>query len=240
MGRTPLTEEEKAARKAAREAAAQAAEEGQATQEETGQAEKTGESGEQLSEIELLRQIIGKQQAQIDALMKTGGGETAAGARDAVVTVLYIAEVSPRSVLTLPGYGSLRPNSYLQIPKMEFGGRFMSELARKLIDSRHLLVVDGLNEDERIRWNCDYKEGEVLSERAFDRILDLGTAQLCDIFSQLCPEHQRFVACRFITAKERNDNRVSLEKVKAINTLSRKNDPDGMLAPVLEAFKQEI
>lgn len=239
MARTPMTEEEKAARKAEREAAAAQA----AAEAESAKHSDTDTPNGSENEIEALKKIIQEQQQKIAALesentkSKNGGGSIG---KDEVVTVLYIAEVSDRSVLTLPGYGSLRPNSYLQVPKMEFGGKFMSELVRKMIDKRHIIVVDGLTQDERVRWNCDYKEGEILSERAFDRMLDFDMDRLCDMFAHLCPEHQRFVARRFITAKERNDNRVNFEKVKALNELSKKNDPDGMLKPVLEAFKQEI
>lgn len=162
------------------------------------------------------------------------------GAGDAVVTVMYMAEVSPENVLILPEYGSMRPNSSLDIPKKEFGGKFMSPLARKLIAKRHLIVVNGLTEDERRRWNCDYRDGELLDERAFDRLLDYDIKELADIFGILCPEHQRFVARRFISAGERGDNRVSFDKVKRLNDLSKANDPTGMFRPLMEKFKDQI
>lgn len=159
---------------------------------------------------------------------------------DEMVTIAYLAEVSPESELVLPGYGSMRPQSYIEVPKKEFGNKFMSTLVRKLIDKRHLIVLDGLTKDERERWNCDYKDGEVLDERTFDKMLDYPTPQLAEIFEKLCPEHQRFVARRMITAKEKGDNRISVSKAKAINDLSKRNDPNGMLKPVMEAFSAEI
>lgn len=159
---------------------------------------------------------------------------------DEMVTVAYLAEVAPNSELVLPGYGSMRPQSYIEVPKKEFGNKFMSTLARKLIDKRHLIVMSGLTQDERERWNCDYRDGEVLDERTFDKMLDYPTPKLAEIFEKLCPEHQRFVACRMITAKERGDNRISVEKARRINELSKVNDKDGMLKPVLEAFGAEI
>ena len=60
------------------------------------------------------------------------------------------------------------------------------------------------------------------------------------MFEKLCPEHQRFVATRMITAKEKGDNRMSAEKAKRINELSKKNDPEGMLKPVMEAYAEEL
>ena len=156
------------------------------------------------------------------------------------VTVVYMAEVSPDNVLILPEYGTMRPNSALEIPKKEFGGKFMSQLARKLIDKRHLIVVDGLTDDERRRWNCLYRDGEFLDERAFDRMLDFDVDELTSMFKLLCPEHKRFVARRFISASERGDNRINIDKIKAINDISKAIDPDGMLRPVMEKFKSEI
>lgn len=165
---------------------------------------------------------------------------TAPVATDSVVTILFIAEVSKDNQLELPGYGSMRPNSYLEIPKKEFGGKFMSPLARLLIDKRHLLVVDGLTEDERIRWNCAYKEGEVLSERVFDHMLDYETDRLCGIVQKLCDEHKRFVCRRIMQAKKDNDNRISLEKVKAVNALTLHIAEGGLLRTVIDDFRNEI
>lgn len=161
-------------------------------------------------------------------------------ADDEMVTVFFIAEVSPDNTLLIPGYGSLRPNSYLEIPKKEFGGQFMSNLVRKLIEKRHLIVADGLTADERVRWNCDYKEGEILDEYAFDHILDFDIEKLVNIFKSLCTEHKRFICRRMITAYEKGDNRVSLEKARALNDISKQVDPEGMLKPILKDYREKI
>lgn len=159
---------------------------------------------------------------------------------DEIVSVLFIAEVSERSVLSIPGYGSMTPGSTLDVPKKEFGGQFMSPLVRQLLNKREMLVLSGLNEDERIRWGVDYKDGEVMDARTFDRMLDFDTDKISMIFKKLCVEHQHFVATRFITAKERGDNRVSIEKVQALNEISKMSDSDGMFKPVLEAYGKQV
>ena len=156
------------------------------------------------------------------------------------VTVLFIAEVSPENVLIIPGYGSMRPGSYLEVPKKEFGGQFMSPLVRKLIHKRHLIVLNGLTADERIRYDCDYKEGEVLTEKAFDHILDYEAAKLGSLFEKLCAEHQKFVCRRIITAFENGDNRINIEKVKTVNDISKATFADGLLKPVVEAYRNEL
>lgn len=205
------------------------------------------QSGEPTAE-ETLSQAGGYSADEVKALIAKAVAEAMAKAQAPaaapagdMVTVLYLDEVSPNSALELPGYGSLRPQSYIEIPKKEFGNKFMGiAIVRKLLERRRLIVMDGLTQEERERWGCDYKDGELLDERTFDKMLDYPTPQLAEIFERLCPEHQKFVATRMITAKEKNDSRISVEKTKRINELSKKNDPNGMLRPVLQAFGAEI
>lgn len=205
---------------------------------ETAKTKKADEIAALQAENEAMKAQI----AQLMEMVKEAQNAEKAESKEQsdLVTVLFMAEVSPKNVLEIPGYGALSPNSYLDVPKKEFGGKFMSPLVRKLIDRRHLIIMDGLTKDERVRWNCDYKEGEVLSEKAFDHLLDIDLDKLKQIFPMLCEEHQRFVCRRFITAKEHGDNRVSLAKAQAINEMSKVNDENGMLWPVIEAFKAEI
>ena len=78
--------------------------------------------------------------AVADALAKAQQTpQPAQASTDDSVTVMFIAEVSPENMLVIPGYGSLRPTSTLDIPKNEFKGKFMMPLVRKLIDKRHLI-----------------------------------------------------------------------------------------------------
>ena len=76
--------------------------------------------------------------------------------------------------------------------------------------------------------------------RRSNRMLDFDTDKLCGIFEKLCIEHQYFIARRFITAYERGDNRISIEKIKTVNDLSKKNDPEGMFKPILESYKNTL
>ena len=167
-------------------------------------------------------------------LKKTGSFE------EDTVTVMFIAEVSPENTLVIPEYGSLNPTSSLDIPKKEFKGKFMTPLVRKLIAKRHLIVLNGLTEDERVRYNCNYKEGEVMDEQTFDKILDFDDEKLAYIFADLCDEHKKFVCRRIITAYEKGDNRLPIEKLKKINDLSKGVDPKGLLKPIIEAYGKSL
>jgi hypothetical protein len=164
---------------------------------------------------------------------------------DDVVRLYFMNVCNKNNAAELPGYGVVRPGQYLEIPKKEFGGKFMSAQARKFIEKRRLLVLDGLNEEERRRWNCDYKRGETLTENAFDRLLDMPGEELLKLFKALCVEHKEFVA-RFIfsmvaDAKENKhplDNRISLSLVRDLNEASKADCAEGMLSKTVEMVKE--
>lgn len=168
-----------------------------------------------------------------------------ANPKDELVSILYMDECASDNVLQLPGYGTITPGGFIEIPKGEFTSTFMSLLARKLIESRKLIVMNGLTDDERVRWKVNYKEGEVLDMAAFDKMLDYDTEDIVRIFKALCPEHKSFVASRFMSAYfpengGPHDNRISFEKAKALNEASRETDPKGMFQPIVDAAVKEL
>lgn len=164
--------------------------------------------------------------------------------KDEMVTILYMDDCSKDNVLELPNYGSLTPGAIMQVPKSEFAGPFMSLFARKLIRKRKLLILDGLTEDERVRWGVNYNKGEVLDMQTFNRMLDLPTDEIVKIFDSLCIEHKKFIVTVFMDAYfpqngGMHDNRISLEKAEALNRASRKDDPNGMFQKIVDAALKE-
>ena len=164
--------------------------------------------------------------------------------KEDMVTILYMDECADDNVLLLPNYGSITPGGFLEIPKKEFTSSFMSLLARDLIANRKLIVMDGLTEAERIRWKVNYNKGEILDVEAFDRMLDLDTDEIVRIFKSLCVEHKKFVVSRFMAAYfpengGMHDNRISLEKARALNEASRDIDPKGMFQRIVDAAVKE-
>lgn len=179
------------------------------------------------SELEALRREL--------ALLKAQMGKAA----DGVVELTFLASVSPNNVCSLGDYGSLNGvGGYIEIPRKEFGGKFMTPVVRSLLQDRSLIVCSGLSEEERKRYGVDYREGELLDMSAFDRLLDMPPAELTKLFSKLCPEHKEFAVTRFITAYEKGDNRVSREKIEPLNDISKEINPKGMFRPVLEGMNK--
>lgn len=206
--------------------------------------EQAAPAAKTYSEDDVKRLIAEAMAGLKQELAEAKAAAAAPAATDGVVTIMMMAECNKNNILELKGYGILRPNSYLEIPKKEFGGKFMTHLARQLIDRRHILVVNGLTKDERVRWNCDYKPGEVLDEYLFDHLLDLPISRLVELFPQLCDEHKMFVVRRFITAQENKDNRLSLEKIEAMNRCAKQCgaliDGKSMFQPILDRAADAI
>lgn len=179
------------------------------------------------SEVEALRRELAQLKAQLGK------------AADGVVELTFLASVSPNNVCSLGDYGSLNGvGGYIEIPRKEFGGRFMTPVVRSLLQDRSLIVCSGLSEEERKRYGVDYREGELLDMSAFDRLLDMPPAELNKLFTKLCPEHKEFAATRFITAYEKGDNRVSREKIEALNDISKEINPKGMFRPILDGMNK--
>lgn len=156
-----------------------------------------------------------------------------------MVKLTYISNVSPNNVLDLGEFGQMTGVGWvIEVPRKDFGGRFMTPFVQKLIAKRRLVVLDGLNKEERVRYGVDYKDGEILDMNMFDRLIGMNIDDLKNIFQNLCAQHQQFVATRFITAYERRDNRISRDVVEQLQALSKKNYPNGLFNPILEAMNK--
>lgn len=205
--------------------------------------EPTGEAGN--TEQEVQDTTKNQSEVNIEALMAhvkelEAQIATSKESNSPVVQLEYIDCVSDQNELDLGDYGYIRGSTgSVDVPKKEFGGRFMTPLARWLLDTRRLVVLNGLTSDERKRYGVDYKEGEVMDTQAFDRLLDMSQEKLVSIFERLCDDHRWFVARRFITAFEKGDNRISREKVEVLNNMSKTETfPEGMFAPVLKGMNK--
>ncbi len=112
------------------------------------------------------------------------------------VYLRWQAECSPDNVLDLGAYGQITGQTGTTIvPKAEWS-RFYTPYTRKLLEKRKLIVVKGFDEEEREMYNVDYKDGEILDQKAFRKLLDMGR-DLIAIFPALCDSHKEMIAMRF-------------------------------------------
>ena len=160
---------------------------------------------------------------------------TAVYNKEEYVTLLYIGAIADGTVVSLGKLGQInKAGSTRDIPKKEFLQN-MTFAVEKMLESRALIVVNGLTDEERERYGLDYKEGELLTQDAFYKLLNYSDSEITAIFRKLCEEHRRVVAKMFLSAYfEKRDNRITAEKVKSLNEISKENDKDGMFKPILE------
>lgn len=159
------------------------------------------------------------------------------------VKILYIDSCIPNNQIPIaPGRYITGSGRIFAVPMEQFEGEFMTPLVMKLIDNRKFIVLSGLTDEQRRQYNCWYSEGEVVrDEGLFDHLFSMDTDKAVGIFTALCPEHQRMVATRFITAYfDRHDNRVTRDKVEALNKASKATDPDGLFTPIVKDINDKV
>ncbi|MBQ0125479.1 MAG: hypothetical protein KBS59_04040 [Clostridiales bacterium] len=156
-------------------------------------------------------------------------------AKDDYVTVLFIGAMARGTSVALGRLGQInRAGGTLDIPKKDFLQGLGIPVVDALLAKRQLIVVDGLTEEERDRFNLKYTEGELLSQKAFHKLFDYSKEEIGKIFEKLCPEHKRIVAKMYLTEYfENKSNKVTPDIVKELNRLSKTVEKQGLFTPIL-------
>lgn len=220
--RLKAAREKKAAEKAAAEAEAEKAPFEEIEDEAT---EKPVEEDPTLKALreqnELLRMQMEQMRMQMEAMSAPKVIQVAADTEK--VHFLWQAPVSDYNVVLFGDggmYGRItgKTGSFF-VPKSELS-RILDSAARNYLDKRWLIVVDGLDEDEREALGVNYRDGEVLDKRAFSKMVELG-GEILDIFPKLCESHKEMVGRGFYEAWKSNNPHVSRDIVKKLRDQSR-------------------
>ena len=159
------------------------------------------------------------------------------------VKILYIDSVIPNNQIPIGNNRYITGSGRVfSVPMEQFEGEFMSPLVMKLIDRRKFIVIDGLTDEQREQYNCLYGEGEVIrNEGIFDALFSMDTDKAAEIFAELCEEHKRLVATRFISAYfEKHDNRITRDKVEKLNAISKSVDAEGLFTPIVKDINDKV
>lgn len=145
------------------------------------------------------------------------------------VKILYVDSALPNNEISIgPGRVVSGSGRIFTVPLSFFEGEFQNPLRTTLINHRNFIVLSGLNDEQRKQYNCDYREGEVIrSEGTFDYLFRCPVEEAKTIFEALCREHREMVAHRFAAAYESGDNRVTRDRVEALNEISKNDYEDG-------------
>ena len=212
MGRTPLTEEEKKARAEARKAS------------KTALADAVAEAAEETrKEAEATRPIVQVVTPQAQ-----------------MVKILYVDTCIPGNQIPISkGRFVSGSGRVFSVTLEEFEGEFMTPFHMDLLEKRKFIVLDGLSDEQRAQYHCDYAEGEVVrNEGMFDWFFDLEEAEAVSKFRMLCPQHQELVARRFISAFASGDNRVDRSRVEKLNDVAKEACGKGLFTPIIQEFNR--
>ena len=145
------------------------------------------------------------------------------------VILRFQAEVADDNVTMFGAggyYGQITGKAgLLTVPKSEFTSRFLDDNARWMLKNRWLVVLSGLDEQERELYGVNYREGEYMDELAFLKMLDMTEQEILELFPKLCLSYREMVAHRFVSAYMAGDARVSERRglVKKLNDMSKED-----------------
>lgn len=158
------------------------------------------------------------------------------------VHFLWMAPVADDNVVQF-GDGGMYGNivgktGSFYVPKPDLS-RILTEMNRRFMAQRWLLVVSGLTDEEREALGVDYKSGEVLDKRAFAKLVELGD-ELLDIYPALCEGHKVMAAQMYADAYRQGSWYVTRERTVKLNALSkRKGHEKGDFIAIIEDMNEK-
>lgn len=158
------------------------------------------------------------------------------------VHFLWMAPVADDNVIQF-GDGGMYGNivgktGSFYVPKPDLS-RILTEQNRRFMEERWLIVVSGLNEEEREALGVNYREGELLDKRAFAKMVELGDG-LLDIYPTLCEGHKMMAAQMYADAYRQGSRYVTRERTVKLNALSKRKDHEkGDFIAIIEDMNAE-
>ena len=192
----------------------------------------SAEAAQETGEVELLKAQLEALKAEMAAQMESFKEAMAAAQKPQVVQVtasteqvhfLWMADVADDNVQDFgPGgiYGRIiGKTGEFFCPKNDMS-RILDNITRMCLERRWLIVVDGLNEDEREAFGVNYKEGELLDRKAFAKLIELGD-KILEIFPKLCDGHKAMVGKRYYEAWLDHSPYVNRDIVVELNRMAK-------------------
>lgn len=148
-------------------------------------------------------------------------------ATDATMVKLhYQCECSPVNVVKFGAngkFGSITGKSgKFSVKKEDFLGEFRDETVQRLLANREMLVLDGLTDEEREMYGLTYREGEVMDEKTFAHITDMGD-EILHIYDDLCITYREAIARRFAEEYGKNPQKIDRDLIVKLNDKSKKD-----------------
>lgn len=181
-------------------------------------------------QIEQLKQLMAEQaKAQPQQIVLTENSER--------VWFLWMADVADDNVTLIGEHGEygriVGKTGSFYVPKNDLS-RILDTANRYYLQNRWMIVVSGLEDDEREALGVMYKEGELLDQKLFAKIIELKRDELLEIFPALCDAHKEMVASRFHEAYG-SGKKINRQTVIDLNTIY----PSQAFVDILECMNAE-
>lgn len=151
------------------------------------------------AELEQLRELVKAQSNQPQTVyVQSDSAER--------VWFLWIADVANDNQLLIGEHGQygriVGKTGNFYVPKNDLS-RILDSAIRYYIENRWLIVVSGLDEDEREALGVNYRKGELLDEKMFRRLMTVSREEMLEVFPALCEQHKEMVASTYHAEYER-------------------------------------
>ena len=147
--------------------------------------------------------------------------------KDERVNLLWQAPVADDNVQEFGANGRygriVGPTGNFFVPKDEFSN-IIDSFTRMCLERRWLIVVSGLNDEERKIYGVDYREGEYLDKTAFARVAEQGP-KLLELYPQLCDGSRRIVAGAVYQGWKEGKPSINRDLVESLAALCKEIDP---------------
>lgn len=158
------------------------------------------------------------------------------------VQFLWQAEVADDNVTSFGDGGMygriIGKTGVIYVPKSDVS-RILTAMNRYFLDTRQLIVVSGLTEEEREAWGVDYKEGEILDRTAFARMVEL-EGGILEIYPNLCEGHKEMVAKRYNEAYQAGNPHVKRDVVEALYRMAKEAGREEDFKGIVEAMNAAV
>ena len=115
------------------------------------------------------------------------------------------------------------PTGTLFVPHDDFP-QIIDAQVRLFLERRWLIVLSGLDEDEKIAYGVNYKPNEYLDRAAFAKVAAQGE-KLLEIYPQLCDGNREIVAKAYYEAWQNHDSAVNRGLTEQLDALCKRIDP---------------
>ena len=144
------------------------------------------------------------------------------------VNLLWQAPVMDENVQEFGPNGSYAritgPTGSFWVPKEGFF-LMIDAQTRMFLDRRWLIVLSGLDEDEREIYGVNYKPGEYLTRQAFSKLAEQGD-KLLEIYPQLCKGNREIVYSAVYQGWKEGNKAINRGLVEELAALCRRIDPE--------------